>query len=141
MRKPNIFELHKNPKSHESIAMDEFSEERIALDFVNEHRHEARFVGDLNAWFIWDGARWRRDQRRQVFDWAREICRRVGALALADEKTRKFARAITSAKTRYAVSSLASDDQSTSMLSVEFDADPLMLGGPSNTISLQIREE
>ncbi|MGA8641326.1 hypothetical protein [Candidatus Binatus sp.] len=132
----NVFELNAKPKSAKAIAIHEFSEEKLALDFVNEHRHEARFVGDLNEWFVFDGTCWRRDQRRQVFDWARDICRRAGAAALAIKRYEQFARSLTSAKARYAVSSLASDDQSISMLSNEFDADPLLLGAPTKTVCL-----
>jgi len=133
----NVFEIHAKPRSDKALRIHEFSEERLALDFVNEHRHEARFVGDLSEWFIFDGVCWLRDQRRQIFDWARDICRRAGNIALKDKKTEQFARTLTSAKARYAVSSLASDDQSISMLSDEFDANPLLLGTISGTTSLQ----
>jgi hypothetical protein len=143
MSKDNVFDISPKPKSAKAIRVHEFSEERLAIDFVNQHRHEARFVGDLNEWFLWDSACWRRDQRRQVFDWAREICRTAGDTALANKRTEQFARSLTSAKSRYAISSLASDDQSISMLSDEFDADPMMLGIPAEAIKLlrQTEEE
>jgi hypothetical protein len=133
----NVFDIHTKPKSSKAIGIHEFSEERLALDFVNDHRHEMRFIGDLNEWFIWAGSCWLRDQRRQIFDWARETCRRAGDSALKHKQTEQFARALTSAKSRYAVSSLASDDQSISMLSDEFDADPLLLGCVKGTTCLQ----
>ena len=84
---------------------------------------------------------WLRDQRRQIFDWAREICRRAGNVALKDKQSAPFARALTSAKTRYAIASLASDDQTVSMLSTEFDSDPLTLGTAGGIVSLRQDEE
>jgi len=132
-----ILELNRQPKSAKAIPIHEFSEDKLALDFVDLHQHEARFVGDLKEWFIFDGTHWHRDQSRQIFDWARKICRSAGADALGNKRTEKFARHLTSAKARYAVSSLASDDQRISMLWNQFDADPLLLGAPSGTICLR----
>jgi hypothetical protein len=64
----NIFEMNRQPKSAKALPIHEFSEEKLALDFVNQHEREVRFIGDLNDWFIFDGICWRRDRRRQIFD-------------------------------------------------------------------------
>jgi len=133
----DIVEMNRQPKSAKAVPIHEFSEEKLALDFVNRHQHEVRFIGDLNEWFIYDGTCWRRDRRRQIFDWSREVCRVGGAAALGNKRTEQFARALTSAKARYAVTSLASDDQRISMLSSEFDADPLLLGTPGGVVDLR----
>jgi hypothetical protein len=117
--------------------IDKFSEDRMARDFVQLHCHEVRFVGDANEWFIWNGSRWGSDRRRQVFDWARKVCCEIGALALSKVTTVKFARAITSAKTRYSVASLASDRQSISRLLDEFDTEELVLGGATRSTNVK----
>jgi putative DNA primase/helicase len=132
-----IVKMNRQPKSAKDIPIHDFSEERLALDFVNQHQHEVRFIGDLNDWSIYDGTCWRRDRRRRIFDWSREVCRVAGAAALGNTRTEQFARALTSAKSRYAVTSLTSDDQRISMLSSEFDADPMLLGTPCGVVDLR----
>ena len=112
------------------LQIDEFSEEKLALDFVKRHQEKVRYVGDLKEWFIFDGHHWRLDTSRQIFDWAREICREAGDNALSDPKTQSYARSITSGKARYQVASVSSDDQRIALQSCQFDEDPLSLGGP-----------
>jgi hypothetical protein len=129
-----IYEETAEPQSAESIPLDEQSEQALALDLVSEHRHAMRFVGDLKEWFVYAGTCWIPDHRRRIYSWALEVCRRAAAVWLEKPKTKKFARILTSAKTRAAVVSVVSDDQRISLMSEEFDHQPLLLGGPEMTL-------
>jgi putative DNA primase/helicase len=127
-------ELTSKPTSKNSVPLDPKSEQALAIELVNAHRHQVRFVGDLKEWFVYNRTCWIPDDRRQVYSWAQEICRCAGADLLESEKTRRFARILTSAKTRAAVVSMASDNQRISLTSKDFDAEELLLGGPRKTL-------
>jgi phage/plasmid-associated DNA primase len=120
-------------KIDEKNALAKYSEQNLALEFIKKHRTKARYLGDLQQWFVWDSTRWHLDQKRLVFAWAQRICRAKATEALNNDATEKYARALLSAKTRYAVSSLASDNQKIAMLADEFDRDPMALGMPDST--------
>jgi hypothetical protein len=74
-------EIGKQPKTDggEAVAASSdapmFSEEAIALAFAERHANGLRYVAKWNQWFIWDGTCWREDEKREVFNRARDICR------------------------------------------------------------------
>ena len=113
-----------------------FSEESLALQLVAERRDKIRYVGDVGEWRIWTGPRWESDSKRKIFDTSRDICRRAAGEAAKNTKLTNLARSLASAKTRYAIVSLASDDQRIAMLNADFDKSPKLLGTLGGTINL-----
>jgi putative DNA primase/helicase len=53
----------------------EFSEEALALEFAKCHGNQIRYVDKWKTWFIFDGACWHMDEKREVFSLARKLCR------------------------------------------------------------------
>ncbi|PPQ16621.1 hypothetical protein CV770_25220 [Bradyrhizobium sp. AC87j1] len=109
-----------------------FSEEALALEFVNRHRHEVRYVAKWNRWLIWDAGRWRFDDKRRVYSLARDICREI-AQGINKEN---LAKTIASAKTRAAVVSLVSDDPRIAATVEQWDADLWLLNTPDGVLDL-----
>ena len=126
-------ELHAEEVQLEDMA-PEFSEEAMALIFADRHASHLRYVSKWGRWKKYDGQRWVDDERLEVYDFARIICREVAQDAEANQ--RRFARVIANAKTRAAVVSLASNDQRLAAVVSQWDADPWLLNTPSGAIDL-----
>ena len=45
------------------------SEDAVALEFVARHGANVRYDHTARAWFVWDGARWKRDGTGLAFSW------------------------------------------------------------------------
>ena len=108
------------------------SEEAIALKFAKFHADELRFVAAWNRWLIWDGIRWRFDDTRKVFSFARKLCRDE-----ARDCNPAPAQKIASAKTRAAVVSLAGEDRQLAATVDQWDADPWLLNTPGGVVDLR----
>jgi putative DNA primase/helicase len=106
------------------------SEEALALQFTNRHKHNTRFVAPWGKWLRWDGKQWKADEKRQVYSLARDLCRDVA-------HNSKKAKTIANAKTRAAVVSLVSDDQEIAATIDQWDADPWLLNTPGGVVDLK----
>jgi putative DNA primase/helicase len=113
-----------------------YSDERLALEFADEHRDDLRYTAKWKKWHLWDGARWREDITHGVMSLAREFCRRVARtvtkLALATR--------LDSIQKRTAVMSLALADTALAAIPEQWDADPWLLGTPAGVVDLQTGE-
>ena len=108
------------------------SEDAVALEFVARHGANVRYDHTARAWFVWDGARWKRDGTGLAFSWARALCRE---LALEDSPSaRKSAGRAGFCK---GVEEHATRDQSVSVTSDAWDSDPYLFGTPSGVVDLR----
>ena len=111
----------------------EFSDEALALRFADRHAGDLRFVAAWGKWLIWDGARWRFDDKLHGFNCARVICREAAAECNGD----KLAFAVASAKTVAAVERLARADPRLAAAIEQWDADPWLVNTPEGVIDLR----
>src|SRR5262249_19825939 len=81
---------------------------------------------------IWDGTRWRIDEKQLARDRVRTVCRDYSARCTE----KKLAKIIASAKTVSAVERLASTDQRIAATIGQFDTDPWLLNTPAGTTNL-----
>ncbi len=109
-----------------------FSDDALALRFVDEHVDDLRYVDLSGKWLVWDGARWRRDDKKQFLTRSREMLRAV-ADETADAKIKKAVRAN---KTISAVVTLAKADQRIALVVDDLDRDPWLLNTPGGTVNL-----
>lgn len=109
-----------------------YSDEALALRFTRRYPN-LRFTAKWGQWFIFDGARWKMDETRGVFSYARIVCRDASREANAQ----KAAKAIASSKTRSAVVSMASDDRRHAATVDQWDLDPWLLNTPAGTVDLR----
>jgi putative DNA primase/helicase len=97
-------------------------EDCIALNFSALHVERLRYVAIWNKWLQWDGVHWVFEDTLRAFDLARELCR--------DANDAKH-------KTVAAVVGLARTDRRQAATTVQWDADPWLLGTPGGTVDLR----
>lgn len=114
----------------------EFSEEALALDFAAAQAARLRFVAAWNRWMVWDGMRWRTDETRAATDLARPFCRHAASICNWDT----LRRALASARTVSAVTTLAATDRRLAATVNEWDADPWALNTPNGVVDLRTGE-
>lgn len=107
-------------------AAPEFSEDSLALIFVDRHTHELRYVAAWGKWLAWTGTHWEIENTLAVFDLARKICR--GAAARANKSS--TSNALAKAKTVAAIEMLARSDRRVAATKDQWDADPSFLNTP-----------
>jgi phage/plasmid-associated DNA primase len=56
-----------------------FSDDALALRFIDQHKDSLRYVPSLGKWLRWDGKRWCFDDRLIAYDRMRKVCRAAAA--------------------------------------------------------------
>ena len=109
-----------------------YSDEALALTFADRHHADLRFVPLWSKWLLWDGSRWKLDDRTVAFTRARIICREVAA-------TYKGKRAcdIASSKKVAAIGTLARGDSRHVATADQWDARLTRLSMPTRTMDLE----
>ena len=108
------------------------TEDSAALRFAELHRGRLRFCHDHGAWFVWDGAIWRRNAIGIAFQWARELAREL--TATEPDKVRFIA---SKAAFAASVERFARSDPAFAVTAQTWDGDPWLLGTPSGTVDLR----
>ena len=102
-----IIPLGKHREQPEEIRPPAFSDDALALHFIDEHKDTLRYVPSLGKWLRWDGKRWCFDERLIAHDRMRKVCR----AAAAECNQLKVAKLIASNKTAAAAERFARSDQ------------------------------
>jgi putative DNA primase/helicase len=110
-----------------------FSEEALALAFATAHASELRYVAKWGRWLRYENGRWKFDDTRRVFSFARELCRE--AASATDDKKR--AAKIATAQTRAAVVALAGEDPRLAATTDQWDVDSWLLNTPAGVVDLR----
>lgn len=108
-----------------------FSDDQLALQFVREFGSGFRWTPGM-GWMCEATDHWERDDLRQRFNAARNICR--SGAAIAPEKLRT---PIASARTVAAVVTLAQSDPRLVVPPDQWDQDPMILNTPPGVIDLR----
>lgn len=108
------------------------TEDAAALQFTSLYGGKIRFCHSTEAWYQWTGSRWKRNDTKVAFHFARELSR---TLARSKEK----ATIATAGKASFAgsVERLARSDPAMSVTADMWDRDPMLLGTPNGTIDLR----
>ena len=132
-----VIKLRRVRGAHQADDVDlSKTEDALALTFAERHGGEFRYVDEWKNWHTWNGAIWERDIRRVAFSLARQICREAAGEC---DKAGK-ASVLSSAKTRAAVLSLASDDQRLAAVPDQFDSNPDVITTGNVTVDLKTGE-
>jgi putative DNA primase/helicase len=124
-------------REQEEIRPPAFSDDALALLFIDQHKDTLRYVPSLGKWLRWDGKRWCFDERLIAHDRMRKVCR----AAAAECNQPKLAKLIASNKTAAATERFARSDQRIVATVDELDADQWLLNTPGSTINLHTMEE
>lgn len=103
------------------------SEDSIALAFADAHKGQLLFCHHTGKWFRWDGCRWKKEETKLGFDWARQMCRQMD-----HSKKRLFSKASVSA----GVERFAQADRAFAVTSEIWDCDPWIIGTPGGIVDL-----
>jgi hypothetical protein len=114
-----------------------FSDDALALRFIDQHKDSLRYVPSLGKWLRWDGKRWCFDDRLIAYDRMRKVCR----AASAECNQPKLAKLVASNKTAAAAERFARSDQRIIATVDELDSDPWLLNTPRATVDLRTGEE
>jgi putative DNA primase/helicase len=109
-----------------------FSEGTVADAFAREYRGRLLFDHTRGKWFLWDGARWRREETKLAYRWAHEWARRLARGQRANV-------AVSSGKAAFAagVERLAQAERVFAVTHEVWDADPWLLGTPGGVVDLR----
>jgi putative DNA primase/helicase len=110
-----------------------FTDDALALSFVDKHANSLRYVAALGKWLLWDDVRWRFDETLLARDHVRIVCRHSASKC----NEPKIAKLIASAKTVRAVEHLAQTDRRIAATIDQWDADPWLLNTPSGVVDLR----
>lgn len=111
--------------------------------FADQHWAAVRHVPAWDAWLVWDGARWARDEALLVTELAKQTARSIFQEALdePDEKRRNalLKHATSSAKEPRirAMLSLAASDPRLVLTVADLDSDPYQLNTPDGVVDLR----
>jgi putative DNA primase/helicase len=120
------------PQEQEALP-PECSDEALALRFAKQHANDARYVAQWDAWFLWDGRRWVKDDTLKAIDHTREVCR----AAAAEYGNMPIASRIASKGTIFGVERLARSDRRLAATVNQWDVTPLLLNTPDGTVDLR----
>src|SRR5262249_25962802 len=98
-----IIPLGKNREQQQEVRPPAFSDDALALRFIDEHQESLRYVPNLGKWLRWDGKRWCFDERLVAHDRMRKVCR----AAASECNQPKVAKLIASNKTAAAAERFA----------------------------------
>src|SRR5262245_10287246 len=132
-----VIPLSKHREQQEEVRPPAFSDDALALRFIDQHKNTLRYVPSLGKWLRWDGTRWCFDDRLIAYDRMRRVCR----VAAAECNQPKLAKLIASNKTAAAAERFARSDQRIIATVDELDADQWLLNTPGSTIDLRTGKE
>jgi putative DNA primase/helicase len=115
-----------------------YSDDALALRFVEQHGDDLRFVAPWNQWLCWTGTHWLAEETLKAFDLARTVCR--DAAKGVPAKLRKLAAAVASAKTVAAVERLAKADRKIAATLDQWDTGDWWLNTPGGIVDLKAGE-
>jgi len=113
-----------------------------AARFVSRHGQNVRYVDAWEHWLIWDGKRWKPDDRQQIMELAKTVAREMfnEALAASDKFGLAWASKTASAGRLNEMLTLAASDPLIAATPDQFDAEPYILNTPSGTVDVRTGE-
>jgi putative DNA primase/helicase len=110
------------------IMMQLGTQDSIAAAFATLYAGKLKFDHSRKKWHIWDGTRWREDDKKRVFDLAVTFCR---------DKNDAGKSSIGSASFAHGVEEIAASRPSMAVSGSEWDSDNYLLNTPAGTIDLR----
>jgi putative DNA primase/helicase len=108
------------------------SEDALARAFAEKHKNDLRFDHTMDKWLHWDGSRWKIENTKLAFHWARELCRQVNR--------NNPDKALPKVRTASAVETFCRADRRFAVTHELWDTDPWLLCTPDGTVELRTGE-
>lgn len=122
-----------SPSTQAQVISPAFSDDALALLFVDRHADELRYVAEWGKWYRYNGVHWEEDKTVHIFDLVRLVCRE--AAATTNYVTE--AKATASAAKVAAVERLARADRRVAATTGQWDVDPWLLNTPDGVVDLR----
>jgi hypothetical protein len=103
------------------------TEDRLALEFVEQNGLNLRYVAAWGQWLEWTGVIWKPEKTLKAYDLARKICRK--AASECDKSPEK--KMLSKGKTVSAVEQLARSDRRVASVVDQWDSNHLLFNTPS----------
>jgi putative DNA primase/helicase len=118
-----------NPNKDEAVQlmMQLGTQDSIAGAFATLYAGKLKFDHSRKKWHIWDGTRWREDDKKRAFDLVVNLCR---------DKNREGKSSMGSASFAHGVEDVASSRPSLAVSGSEWNSDNYLLNTPAGTIDL-----
>lgn len=113
-------------------ANEAFSEDSVALGFVDRHAETLRFDHERKRWFVWNDVRWGEDATAKAYAYARDLSR-----TMACDQTASVQKGAGRAAFASGVERLAQSDQRIAITGEVWDSDPYLLGTPNGVVDLR----
>lgn len=110
------------------------TEESLAREWACNHARDWRFDQGIRRWFAWDGARWKQDRTRYVFQLIREHIR---AAAEALDGNNKPQPSIAKTSVARGVETFCESDPRLAVEHDVWDSDQFLLGTPEAVVDLR----
>jgi P4 family phage/plasmid primase-like protien len=123
--------------------IERFTDLGNAKRFVARYRDRVRFCDKWAKWFLWDGLRWKEDEKREVVSMAGDMIRGLYSMARKIRKAEereaflKHIHRSESYRSMTAMMSLAKADKALAAHPDEFDRNPWLLTVNNGTIDLR----
>ena len=113
-------------------ANEAFSEDSVALGFVQRHAENLRFDHDRKRWYVWNDVRWQEDGTAKAYSFARDLSR-----IMAEDESASVQKGAGRAAFAAGVERLAQADQRIAITGDLWDADPYLLGTKDGVVDLR----
>ena len=111
-----------------------YSEDAIAIQFSGRFGETWKYVAKWNQWLFFDGYCWREDDKLEVFNLGREMCREIAITANETKPKQANSRIVAG------VLSFARADPMHAAGADWWDRDPNILGCATSTVNLRTSE-
>ena len=110
----------------------ELTEHGVALAFATRHKDALRYCHHSGAWFEWTGTRWKRNETKRAFSWARRLVADLNRDAEFKTKCITGKAAFAAAVERFAQA-----DDAFAVTSDAWDTNPWLLGTQGGVVDLR----
>lgn len=108
------------------------SEDALALEFVDRHHAQLRYVAAWGAWYRWSDGKWLRDETGYARELARQVCRDIASTVNSPSQARRVA----SDKSIASTLRIAAADPRVATRTADWDAHPWLLNTPNGIVDL-----
>jgi putative DNA primase/helicase len=121
----------KRMKLQPDTSTEIITEDSVALMFRERYRGRLLFDHDFRKWYVWDGNRWRQDNTKLAFEFARQLARE-----LTSQHSPKFQMGVNKVSFANGVETFCRSDREFAVDTSAWDTDIFLLGTPDGTVNL-----
>ena len=115
-----------------------FSEDALAIEFVNMAGQDWQYIAETKRWLHWQGQSWQEDKVLGVEHAVKEVLRSIAGYEQCAILSESQKKALSSRRAQVAVVAMAASDPLIVSTHDAWDTDPWLLSTPSGIIDLRV---